>query len=517
MAISPKKDAFKAAITVFTVSIICNATIAFISRNSMQDVVQDELSTIVGLAATLTDGDLHKTLIKPEQKNSEDYLKVQEPYRKILKSNPNIRYVYTLTLKGNKDFFTIDTQQPSPEGLKLKEGERKSTANVMEEYKSASPVLNRALREKKLLVEYRPYTDEWGTVISAYAPFYDSKNEFVGVVGIDLDATDYNTLIMKTIIAFLIATLLAIAFSVIVYTFVYRLRSEHAKRSTKRGERLEEMQKFSQQMSRVTDRITRASVSINDMAETISSHTHESSQKTDEAKKNICGTTGRMQSIEQACNSLNDCIKELQIKTTITKNLTLEAVDKLQDANSNSKNLTVATTNISKIAEFINEITERIELLALNATIEAARAGAAGKGFAVVASEEKELAQQTAIATVKMHEYIDAIQKTSDNMTSSFSDVGKQIDEINQIATDFSKKNAYQKELITLISEDVIGVTKSSNNIEEIVGVVATIAHNTEQQTKTLYSAVRTLSRQNQALSLRVEKFMKKLDIKPNG
>ena len=514
MAISPKKDAFKAGVTVFLVTIICNATIAFMSRNSMRDVVQNELSTIAGVAAILTNGDLHKTLVKSEQKNSEDYLKVQEPYRQILKSNSDIRYVYTLILKDNKDYFVIDTQQPSPEGLKLKDGERKDTANIMEEYKDVSPNLDQALRKKKAFVEEDVYTDEWGTVISAYAPFYDSKGEFVGIVGIDLDATDYNALLMKNLAAFLLGTLLALSFSVLVYIFVYRLRGEHASRSAKRGERLEEMQKFSVQMERVTGRITRASVTINDMAGSISNLTHESSQKTDEAKKNIRGTTGRMQSIEQACDSLTMSVNELQNESNSTKNITMEVADKLEIANSNSKNLAVATNSISKIAEFINEITERIDLLALNATIEAARAGVAGKGFSVVANEVKELAQQTALATVKMHEYIEAIQDTSDNMISSIAIVSSRIEEIDQLTSNFTTKTNQQKELIGLITEDVIGVTQSSNNIEEIVSGVTNIAHNTEQQTQILYYAVRTLSRQNQALKMRVERFIKRLDIK---
>jgi len=55
---------------------------------------------------------------------------------------------------------------------------------------------------------------------------------------------------------------------------------------------------------------------------------------------------------------------------------------------------------VGMVTATITEISEQTNLLALNATIEASRAGEAGKGFAVVANEIKELARQTAAATV---------------------------------------------------------------------------------------------------------------------
>ncbi len=62
-----------------------------------------------------------------------------------------------------------------------------------------------------------------------------------------------------------------------------------------------------------------------------------------------------------------------------------------------------ATATIAEIARVTN-------LLALNAGIEAARAGAAGRGFAVVAREVNRLAQETAEATARINETIDALR-----------------------------------------------------------------------------------------------------------
>jgi methyl-accepting chemotaxis protein len=95
--------------------------------------------------------------------------------------------------------------------------------------------------------------------------------------------------------------------------------------------------------------------------------------------------------------------------------------------------LTEATVRIGQVAGLIKEIASQTNLPALNATIEAARAGNAGKGFAVVASEVKQLAHQTAKATVDITGQIAQVQSATVDVRRSTSAIAATIAEVNTV------------------------------------------------------------------------------------
>jgi methyl-accepting chemotaxis protein len=74
---------------------------------------------------------------------------------------------------------------------------------------------------------------------------------------------------------------------------------------------------------------------------------------------------------------------------------------------------------ITKIIDFISEISEQTNMLALNAAIEAARAGEFGKGFGVVADEIRKLAEQTENSARQISDLISEIRHSSEEVVNT--------------------------------------------------------------------------------------------------
>ena len=100
----------------------------------------------------------------------------------------------------------------------------------------------------------------------------------------------------------------------------------------------------------------------------------------------------------------------------------------------------------------------------MNATIEAARAGEAGKGFAVVANEIKELARQTAAATVNIKDQISEMQNTTSITVADIEQISVVILEINNvingIATAVEEQSAASGEIANNISQASLGIAE---------------------------------------------------------
>lgn len=74
---------------------------------------------------------------------------------------------------------------------------------------------------------------------------------------------------------------------------------------------------------------------------------------------------------------------------------------------------------ITKVVDFIKEISGQLQLLSLNASIESARCGEAGKGFSVIAGEITDLANTTNEGIEKINIFISNIDKNSVHLENS--------------------------------------------------------------------------------------------------
>ncbi|CAG35197.1 methyl-accepting chemotaxis protein [Desulfotalea psychrophila] len=182
-------------------------------------------------------------------------------------------------------------------------------------------------------------------------------------------------------------------------------------------------------------------------------------------------SAGNVGMVATATEEMTATVNEIAQNAAKAKNISEQAVQQSIDTSSNMGALGAAANKIGRVTETITEISEQTNLLALNATIEAARAGDAGKGFAVVANEIKDLAKQTAEATVDIRHQIEEMQKTTTGSITGIETITEVITEVNEviysIATAVEEQSAVSSEIAENIVQASSGIVEVSGNVAE--------------------------------------------------
>ena len=220
----------------FVVFVTAMAGIAYLAMESLsiqKQTVRDDLLRMAQAAAGLVDGDLHEKLTDPSQAGGAEYLRVLEPLVQFHRGVPEIAYLYTLIEKDGQFHFVLDTATAAN---RLGFNRKMEASGLMEPYKSNSPEEDReemdALHQGTPFVSKKPFSDEYGTFLTALAPIRTTGGRTVAVVGLDLNVADYIHRLghIERAIAFacafvLIASLLV---GILVFRFRKRLVKEEA-------------------------------------------------------------------------------------------------------------------------------------------------------------------------------------------------------------------------------------------------------------------------------------------------
>ena len=195
------------------------------AMRTQKQTVRDGLLRMALAAAGLVDGDLHEKLTDPSQEGGEEYRRVLEPLIKFHRGVPQIAYLYTLIEKDGQFHFILDTATAAD---RLGFSRKMKASRLMEAYRSHSPEEDRAemeaLRQGISYVSERPFTDEFGTFLTAVAPIWSSDGRAVAVVGLDLNLEDYVRHLSQIHRSSLLASLFVFLISLLVAIFVFRMR-----------------------------------------------------------------------------------------------------------------------------------------------------------------------------------------------------------------------------------------------------------------------------------------------------
>jgi methyl-accepting chemotaxis protein len=235
------------------------------------------------------------------------------------------------------------------------------------------------------------------------------------------------------------------------------------------------------------------------------------------------GATNMASSIAEEAESVNDCVNNIaemshaiqgiisnantmvQLAKTSTTNATLgntladhsiNTISKIKslttEACHSTQTLNTLIAKLESIVALIKNITEQTNLLALNATIEAVRAGEQGKGFYIVAGEVKELAAQSAEATITVSQLIQQIQAEVKNVVNSIENNTQIVEEgvsaiesvgtnLGEILTVTSQVTLQAEEVSSLLTDSAINPEKLLATMRNISTVIKQSATNTHQ------------------------------------
>jgi signal transduction histidine kinase/ActR/RegA family two-component response regulator len=157
------------------------------AEGSLYANIQERLRDLATVAAAEMDGDLHERITRPDQAGSFDYYKATRPLLRLRQSVPDVTYAYTMRGPEQDLRFVLDSTF-----YITNQGDDVSPLVIGQRYGDAPASARAAARYGKVKVSSVPYTDQWGTFLSSFAPFRDRAGRTVGLVGVDLSMASLN-------------------------------------------------------------------------------------------------------------------------------------------------------------------------------------------------------------------------------------------------------------------------------------------------------------------------------------
>ncbi len=204
------------------------------AKTSLEKQVSERIRSIAATAALTLSGaplnDIHtlRDTTKPAYSQAIDAL------QKIRTANPGVVYAYILRPTRDPTIYEFIADADSLDPYAVVDSNHD---NVIDDADATSPPgtsydvskipnISRAMLEP--IITDHPYSDQWGTFMSGFAPVKNASGSVMGIIGIDMKFDDYATLSHSivspaTVLLFLLAAGLLTSY---VILFIWKRRAE---------------------------------------------------------------------------------------------------------------------------------------------------------------------------------------------------------------------------------------------------------------------------------------------------
>lgn len=170
------------ALLCMLVSICGLLIVYYLSDRALVSGLRSHLEDLASITANQINSDAHLQLAeKSTVPGSPAYTEAAAPLLRLREEVTEIYYAYTLTFVNGEPVFVLDSTY-----YIKNQGDSSEAAMPGEVYEDAPEALFSAWENNRVTSNATPYTDRWGTFLSAFAPINDANGKVAGLVGVDI-------------------------------------------------------------------------------------------------------------------------------------------------------------------------------------------------------------------------------------------------------------------------------------------------------------------------------------------